>query len=134
MSKLKIGIDIDNTITASAESIAFFSLITNLLKGISEIHIITNRYKDHKSVKKTIQELYQLNIYYDKLEITAEKSAYIIKEGISILFDDVDEYYLKLPSSVTVFKIREDGNFDFDKHKWIYGDTTGINIDIKQGE
>ena len=132
--KLKIGIDLDNTITASTESMAFFALITNALKNIAEIHIITNRPKDDKSKAETMQELSQLDIYYDKLEVTAEKAAYILKEGIRIYWDDVDEYYLELPSSVTVFKIREPGNFDFTKgvHKWIYGNKTGINIDNKK--
>ena len=132
--KLKIGIDLDNTITASIESMAFFALITNLLKDKAEIHIITNRPTEDKYRAETVQELSQLDIYYDKLEVTAEKAAYILKEGIRIYWDDVDEYYLELPSSVTVFKIREPGNFDFTKgvHKWIYGNKTGINIDNKK--
>ena len=127
--KLKIGIDLDNTITASPESICFFSFITNIIKNKAQIHIITNRDDSENSIKETIEELKEHHIHYDKLEITANKAEYIIKEGIHVYFDDTDEYFLQLPSSVTVFKIREPGNFDFEKHKWIYGNKTGINID-----
>jgi uncharacterized HAD superfamily protein len=127
--KLKIGIDIDFTITASPESEAFFALITNVLKDKAEIHIITNRPPTEKGRSETIQELSQLNIHYDYLEITADKAEYILSKGISVYFDDTDEYFLSLPQNVTVFKIREVGNFDFTKHKWVYGDKTGFNFD-----
>ena len=127
--KLKIGIDLDNTITASTESMAFFALITNALKNIAEIHIITNRPTDDENRAETVQELSQLDIHYDHLEITAEKAGYILDKGIRIYVDDTDEYFQNLPESVTVLKIRESGNFDFDQHKWIYGNKTGINID-----
>ena len=127
--KLKIGIDLDNTITASTESMAFFALITNALKNMAEIYIITNRSTDDESRAEIVQELSQLDIHYDHLEITAEKADYILKEGIRIYVDDTDEYFQNLPESVTVLKIRESGNFDFDQHKWIYGNKTGINID-----
>ena len=126
-----IGIDLDFTITASRESMVFFALITNALKDRVKIYIITNRADDEGSREETEQELSQLDIYYDNLVITGNKADYILKEGIKIYFDDTDEMFINLPSSVTVFKIREDGNFDFTKgvHKWVYGNKTGINID-----
>ena len=40
---MKIGIDLDNTITASKQSIEFFSILTNLLIAENKIYIITNR-------------------------------------------------------------------------------------------
>ena len=131
IKKQKIGIDIDFTITASPESMKFFALLTNALKDKAEIHIITNRPTDDKSVIETVQELSLLNISYDYLKTTADKANYILEKGISIYFDDTDEYFQKLPQSVTVFKIRETGNFDFTEgvHKWIYGNKTGINFD-----
>jgi hypothetical protein len=128
-NKLKIGIDIDNTITASLESMAFFSLITNALKDSAEIFIITNRDTSDESREETKEELDLLDIHYDELAITPDKTDYILKKGIKIFYDDTDEYYLNLPESVIVFKIRETGNFDFKKHKWIYGNKTGINMD-----
>ena len=134
MEQQKIGIDIDFTITASPESMAFFALLTNVLKDKAEIHIITNRAKDDKSVKETIQELSQLGISYDYLKITADKAKYILEKGISIFFDDTDETFLDLPESVMVFKPRDSGNFDFLEKKWIYGDTTGVNICDKRNK
>ena len=120
---LKIGIDLDNTIDSTVNSIAFFSLITSLLKGNAEVHIITNRNPMHR--KETIEDLRVLGITYDYLELTANKSKYILDKGIGIYFDDTDEYFLDLPESVVVFKIREDGNFDFSDKKWFYGKDTG---------
>lgn len=126
---IKIGIDIDNTINASNQSALFFQLITSTLDA--EIHVITNRDTRDQSRQETIQELKSLNINYDELVITANKYDYIINNNINVYFDDTDEYFIDLPESVTVFKIREPGNFDFDQKKWIYGDKTGMNIDHK---
>ena len=128
---MKIGFDLDNTINENANTIAFFSLITNVLKSKAEIHIITNREKSEKSRQETIIELDKYGIHYDKLMITSDKHNYIIDNGITIYIDDTDEVFINLPETVTVFKIREGGNFDFDQHKWVYGNKTGINIDDK---
>ena len=129
-SKLKIGIDLDDTITASIESINFFSLITNLLKEKADIYIITNRI-DEKPPKKILEDF---NIHYDYLILTGKKTEYIIENKINIYFDDTDEYFLELPESITVFKIRESGNFDFNEHKWIYDKRTGIDIGKKENK
>lgn len=132
MDNLKIGIDLDNTINVSEQTIGLFALITNCLKGKAEIHIITSREKSEESRKETVAELDMYNIYYDELVITDNKHDYIVDNGINVFIDDTDEFFINLPSSVTVLKIREPGNFDFDKHKWIYGDKTGINVDKKE--
>jgi hypothetical protein len=121
---LNIGIDIDNCIT---ENSIFFSMLTNSMKGNCIFHIITNR--DPLTSEEIVKELKDLGIHFDKLIITADKSEYILESNITVYFDDTDEYFLDLPESVTVFKIREPGNFCYDKHKWIYGNRTGINID-----
>jgi len=134
MKKLKIGIDIDNTINVNAQTILFFKLITQALSGNKnevEIHIITNRDPREHSRLETIAELEEYNIDYDKLAITANKHDYIMDNGINVFIDDTDEYYIDLPESVIVFKIREPGNFDFVHKKWVYGNKTGINIDKK---
>jgi hypothetical protein len=131
MSKLKIGIDIDNTIDASKTSVNFFSLFTNAIRHVAQIYIITNRDPGEDSRADTMSELDMFGIYYDELIITAEKSQHILQLGVDVYFDDTDEYFLDLPESVAVFKIREFGNFDFKEHKWLYGDKTGINIDKK---
>lgn len=115
---MRIAIDLDNTITASIESTAFFRMLTNLPIPESEICIITNRDESHRA--DTENELSALGIRYDKLALTDRKAEYIRANGINILFEDTDEYFLELGKDVTVFKIREEGNFDFEvERKWI---------------
>ena len=123
---LKIGIDLDDCISYRPD---FFKLLTNSMKDVAEIHIITNRELILEAEKYTKEQLKELGIHYDYLRITAEKSNYILENGISIYFDDTDEYFLDLPETVTVFKIRESCNFDFEEHKWVYSNRTGRNID-----
>jgi uncharacterized HAD superfamily protein len=114
---MKIAIDIDNTITASKSSVEFFRTLTTLLISAHQIIIISNR--DEADRETTEEELDVLGIRYNKLILTADKAEYILKHGIEFLFEDTDEYLLELPDSVTVFKIRESGNFCFLDHKWI---------------
>lgn len=122
---MRIGIDLDNTITYCPE---FFSAMTKALKPITEIHIITNRDPSPAEEKATRQELLDLGIYFDRLVLTADKAKYILEAAISIYFDDTDEYFLELPESVTVLKIREPGNFDFGAQRWVYGPGTGRSL------
>jgi hypothetical protein len=115
--KLKIGIDIDHTITASKNSIKFFSLLTNLLSTDVEIYIITNR--EPGTEKEVVQELVKLGIKFNFIIITAKKAEYISKEGISIFFENEDENFLSIPETVLVLKVRERGNFSFSEKKWL---------------
>lgn len=132
MKKIKIGIDLDNTITASKTSELFFSFFTNICSERIKIFIITNRDTHEQSKAETIFELKKLGIAYHKLVITANKSKFIKNNNINVFFEDTDEYFQDLPEDVLVFKTREAGNYDFGKlGKWIYSDKTGINIDIK---
>ena len=122
---LKIGIDLDNTITHRPD---FFAAMTNAMQGRAEIHVITDRDPSPSSEADTRGELQQLGIHCDRLVLTGEKAGYILGAEITIYFDDTDEYFLRLPESVTVFQIREPGNFDFESHRWIYDDRTGQHI------
>ena len=40
---MKIALDIDNTINANKKTIEFFSLLTHMFDGSTEIFVITNR-------------------------------------------------------------------------------------------
>tara|TARA_Y100000310_G_C20701093_1_gene829951 strand:+ start:1024 stop:1419 length:396 start_codon:yes stop_codon:yes gene_type:complete len=127
----KIGIDLDHCINSNERTIEFFSAFTAAFSELGAfIYIITNR--EPGSEKEVQAELDQLDIVWHQIEITAEKAKFIIDRGITIYFDDTDEYFLDLPESVCVFKIREEGNFDFNHKKWIYGDKTGINVDSRE--
>ena len=120
---LKIGIDLDDCITYCP---LFFKSMTNAMRNVAEIHIITNREQTPENKAIIISELNELGISFHQLAITGDKADYILKNGITVFFDDTDEYFLNLPESVTVFKIREPWNFDFENHKWLYNNRTGM--------
>lgn len=106
---MKIAIDLDNTITASRESIRFFAVLTNLLIAEHRIYIITNR--EPNTEQLIAEELDCFGIDYSEIVITAKKAQYIRDNRISIYFENEDEYFLDITEDVTVFKIRKDGNF-----------------------
>lgn len=58
----------------------------------------------------------------------AEKADVIAERGISVYFDDQDEMLLHIPEGVTVFKIRNGGNYDFESKKWLFSKMTGRMI------
>ena len=121
---MKIAIDIDGTITYCPE---FFKKLTNLFFNNSEIHIITARSDNYDA--NTIKELEELNIKYHFIYFGFDKMNYVIDKGIEIVFEDMDEFSNNMPKNVTVFKIREEFNFNWIENKWVYSDKTGINID-----
>lgn len=124
---MKIGIDIDNTITASRHTVEFFRMITHLLIPEFDIIILTNR--DESDRENTEQELDVLGIRYNKLVLTANKASYVLKNNVQYLYENSDEYFLTLPTDITVFKIREEHNFNFITHKWIASRQTTELID-----
>lgn len=127
MDRIKIAVDLDNTITASRESVRFFSVLTNLLIAEHRIYIITNRKPNTE--QDVAEELDYLGIDYSQIVITDKKADFIRQNNISVFFEDTDEYFLMLPETVTVFKIREPGNFSFAKKKWFGSRKTTIMID-----
>ena len=124
---MNIAIDLDNTISADRNSIEFFSILTHLLIAEHRIYIITNREPDTE--QETADELDNLNIDYSQIVITANKAQYIRDNKITIYFENEDEYFLELGEEVTVFKIREDGNFSFSAEKWTGSKKTVKMID-----
>ena len=104
----------------------YLSPKVRIIVADQEIHIITNREQTPENEAVIANELDELGIHYHHLVVTAKKAEYILKTGITVYFDDTDEYFLDLPESVTVFKIREPWNFDFENHKWLYNDKNPI--------
>lgn len=43
-------------------------------------------------------------------------------------FDDMDEVLLHVPQDVTVFKVRNEGNFCFETRKWLYSTIAGRQL------
>jgi hypothetical protein len=117
-----IGIDLDGTID---ESPAFFSILTNLWPG--QVYIIT--YRDDLSGIRS--DLAKYNIKYtDIVTVNSfpQKAKEIDRLGISVFFDDMDEVLKHIKSNVTVLKIRNEGNFDYDDKRWVYSEDTGRQI------
>ena len=123
---MKIAIDLDNTITASRESIEFFEILTHLLAPLHQIYILTDR--EPNTEQLVAIELDYLGIDYSEIVITAQKAQYIKDNKITIYFENEDEYFLELGEEVTVFKIRNDRNFSFSAKKWIGSEKT-VTID-----
>ncbi len=113
--EIKIAIDLDGTISEYPE---FFKLFTKAMSQVGcQIYVITD--KASGSEPLVAEQLQSYGITYDVIEITSQKSKYILKEGIAVLFDDMDHYFVDLPPEVAVFKIRQKYNFDFTKKRWI---------------
>jgi len=122
--KMKIAVDLDGTISEYPE---FFELFTKAMSQAGcKIYILTDR--PPGTEEQVSDQLQSYGITYDVVKITSQKSEYILKEGITVLFDDVDQYFVDLPAEVAVFKIRQKYNFDFAQKKWIYSNKTGRKI------
>ena len=87
---IHIALDLDNTITASRESIEFFEILTHLLIPDPEyrIVILTNRVPN--SEQEVAEELEYLGIEYSEIVITNQKALYIRDNKITIYFENED--------------------------------------------
>ena len=113
---MKVGIDLDNTIDASKDSIEFFSILTNLLIVEHRIYIISDR--ELGTEQEIAEELDFLGIEYNQIIITGKKSDFIRQNKITIFFENEDIYFKELKLGETVvFKIRESGNWE--NGRWI---------------
>ena len=122
---MKIAIDIDGTISAYPQ---FFAELTNALKGKAEIFILSNRDPSESSRRETEKELEKWGIWYEHLIFSGQKSKVILENEIDIFIENEDEQFQHLPKSVLVLKVREEGNYDFETGRWIYGEKTGYEI------
>lgn len=113
-NSLKIGVDLDGTIS---EYPGFFSLFTKAMAEAGcRIYVITDRMLGTEA--DVVSELRKHDITYHVIKITSDKAKYMSDEGVSVLFDDKEEYFLELPEEVAVFKVRQRYNFDFSRKKW----------------
>jgi len=112
---MKIAVDLDGTISEYPQ---FFKLITKAMSQAGcRIYVVTDR--PSGTEEQVSEQLQGYGITYDVIEITGRKDKFILKEGITVLFDDTDEYFLDLPAEVAVFKIRQKYNFDFAQKRWL---------------
>jgi uncharacterized HAD superfamily protein len=114
--KIKIGLDMDGTITEFPD---FFAALTR--SDQFEVHIITGRGPEHEEITKL--ELEKFGIRFDKLHLVdatwAEKGKICKDLGIQIMFDDMDEFIKHISPDTMVFKVRNDGNWNGAHNDWI---------------
>jgi len=126
---MRIALDIDGVISAYPQ---FFAALTNGLKGKAEIFILSNRDPSEQARRETEKELEKWGIWFEHLIISGQKSKVILENGIQVVFENEDEQFQDVPKSVMVLKVREEGNFDFETGKWVYGRKTGYDIGGKE--
>jgi uncharacterized HAD superfamily protein len=116
-----LGIDLDGTIT---ESPIFFQLLTHKWPG----RVVVVTYRD--DLDKAKEDLDALFIRYDDVILADDfdKSEIIAREEIEIYIDDQDEMTQNIPEGVTVLKMRNNGNFDYNAKKWLYSEKTGVEV------
>lgn len=114
-----IGLDLDGCIDEAPE---FFRLLSHVWPG--EVYVITYRTDQAKAE----QGIAKFGIKCDEVILVssfAEKAQVIAERGISIYVDDQDEILMHIPEGVTVLKIRNGGNYDFEERKWLFSEQTG---------
>lgn len=117
-----IGIDLDGTID---ESPVFFEILTRAWPG--KVYIITYRH-DFECIQADLE---RFRIKYTKIIMVTsfkQKSEEIDRLGISVFFDDMDEVLQHVAPDVTVMKVRNQGNFDYEEKRWLYSPHTGRNV------
>ena len=114
-----LGIDLDGTIDEAPE---FFSMLSKIWPGF--VYIVTYR----RDYEKACSDVKSYGVYADKVILAdkLDKSSIIKKYGIKYYIDDMDECLSNMPEDVTVFKIRNGGNFD--DGKWLYTKSTGQEL------
>lgn len=114
--KVKVGLDMDGTITDHPE---FFSALSK--SDQFEIHIITGRGPENEDM--TVKELQEYGIRYDQIHfvdaIWDQKGKVCEKLGINVMFDDMDEFIQHIPESTMVFKVRNPGNWNEILKQWL---------------
>ncbi len=122
---MKIAIDIDGTINANENSVEFFRALTRSLISQNEIYIISNRNPD--SLEDVEEELTLMGIKFTKVILTNHKAQVIKARGITVFYENEDEYFNNLGSDVLVFKVREKGNYNYMSGRW-YGSKNTVEM------
>jgi hypothetical protein len=114
-----LGIDLDGTIDEAPE---FFSMLTKIWPGF--VYIVTYR----RDYEKACNDIKSHGVHADRVILAdkLDKSSIIVEYGIKYYIDDMDECLINMPEDVTVFKIRNGGNFD--NGKWLYSNITGRQL------
>lgn len=119
---IAIGIDLDGCID---EAPTFFQILSKVWPG--EVFVITYR----NDLEKAKRDAESFGIQCTEVVMVSsfeQKAEEIAKRNIFVYFDDQDEILMHVKDGVTVFKIRNGGNYDFEDRKWLYSDQTGRTV------
>lgn len=104
----------------------FFSVLTRSLFLVSTIYIVASA--GYGSQEQLEGELQSQSIRFHVAAIASSKGAYFRRHNASVVIDNRDENIAGLPESVLVLKVRDIENYCFEEKKWLYSETTGIEV------
>lgn len=114
-----LGIDIDGCVD---EATGFFRTLTQIWPG----RVCVVSYRSNR--EKAVSDLARYGIRCDELFLVKSldgKAEVIVREGISVFFDDQPECLRDIPATTHVLLMRNGGNFDFEQRKWVLSGRTG---------
>ena len=115
---MKVALDIDGTISEHPE---FFAVLSSSLRAAGhQVLVLTYRDPTRSEVAKA--QLAAWGVEFDELVIAPSleaKGELCGILGVDLFFDDQDECIATVPESVLVCKVRNGGNFDFAKQRWL---------------
>jgi uncharacterized HAD superfamily protein len=115
---MKVALDIDGTISEHPE---FFAVLSTALRAAGH-QVLVLTYRDSNRVEATKEHLAAWGIQFDELVIAPSlegKGELCGTLGVDLFFDDQDECIASVPESVLVCKVRNGGNFNFARRRWL---------------
>jgi uncharacterized HAD superfamily protein len=115
---MKVALDIDGTISEHPE---FFAVLSAALRAAGH-QVLVLTYRDPTRADATKVGLAAWGIQFDELVIAPSleaKGPLCDTLGVDLFFDDQDECIASVPESVLVCKVRNGGNFDFVRQRWL---------------
>jgi hypothetical protein len=115
---MKVALDIDGTISERPE---FFAVLSAALRAAGH-QVLVLTYRDPARTEAARDQLAAWGITFDELVISPSleaKGALCGELGVDLFFDDQDECLASVPESVLVCKVRNGGNFDFRRRRWL---------------
>ena len=115
---MNVALDIDGTISEHPE---FFAIMSTAIRAAGHRMIILT-YRDPDRNEATRAQLAAWKIEFDDLVIAPSleaKGELCNTLGVDLFFDDQDECLVTVSERVLVCKIRNGGNFNFTRQRWV---------------
>jgi hypothetical protein len=115
---MKVALDIDGTISEHPE---FFAVLSSALRAAGH-RVIVLTYRDPNRGEATKAQLAAWGVGFDEIVIAPSleaKGELCGVLGVDLFFDDQDECITAVPKCVLVCKVRNGGNFDFVRQRWL---------------